>query len=193
LGHGSGAALAVRPSQIRVCTCRRPSVVNAHSRIHLPRLEGSDCDGVSGLTGLGLAIGNLLDLPVVAVDLAWVAPGSTDAYTLTGGSTVGVVRVNDPTIELRSKVGVAAVLFLVSYALDPKSWKTEQALLERDVNLAEAIVPLFTRTAQQAIRPGLLHGYRHREDTLAGVRGRVRIAEQFPHPDRPAAPDRGQL
>jgi 5-methylcytosine-specific restriction enzyme subunit McrC len=107
------------------------------------------------------------------------APGSIDAYTLTSGSTVGVARVGDLTVELRPKIGIAAVLFLVSYALDPKSWKPEQAELARDANLAEAIIPLFARTAQQAIRQGLLHGYRRREDTLTSIRGRVRIAEQF--------------
>ena len=83
------------------------------------------------------------------------APGSVDSYILTSGSTVGVARVGDLTVELQPKIGVAPVLFLVSYALDPKSWKPEQAQLARDTNLAEAIVPLFARTAQQAIRPGI--------------------------------------
>jgi 5-methylcytosine-specific restriction enzyme subunit McrC len=107
------------------------------------------------------------------------APGSTDRYTLTSGSTVGVARVGELTIELRPKIGVAAVLFLVSYALDPRSWKPEHAELARDANLAEAIIPLFARTAHRAIRPGLLHGYYRQEDTLTTIRGRVRIAEQF--------------
>jgi 5-methylcytosine-specific restriction enzyme subunit McrC len=107
------------------------------------------------------------------------APGSTDTYMLTSGSTVGVARVGELTVELRPKIGVAAVLFLVSYALDPRSWKPEQAVLARDANLAEAIIPLFARTAQQAIRPGLLHDYYRREDTLTTIRGRVRIADQF--------------
>ena len=107
------------------------------------------------------------------------AAGSTDTYTLTSSSTVGVARVGDLTLELRPKIGVAPVLFLISYALNPKSWKLEQAQLACDANLAEAVVPLFTRTIQQTIRPGLLHGYRRREDTLASVRGRVRISDQF--------------
>ena len=106
-------------------------------------------------------------------------PGSTDTYTLTGGSTVGVARVGDLTVELRPKVGVAAVLFLVSYALDPHAWKANQAQLAPDTNLAEAIVPLFARAVQQALRPGLLHGYRRHDDTLPTVRGRVRFADQF--------------
>jgi 5-methylcytosine-specific restriction enzyme subunit McrC len=106
-------------------------------------------------------------------------PGSDDTYTLTGSSTVGVARVGDLTVELRPKIGVAPVLFLVSYALDPSAWKVEHASLSRDANLAEAVVPLFVRTAHQAMRPGLLHGYRRCNDTLATIRGRVRIAEQF--------------
>ena len=107
------------------------------------------------------------------------AVGSTDTYTLTSSSTVGVARVGDLTLELRPKIGVAPVLFLISYALNPKSWKLEQAQLARDANLAEAVIPLFTRTMQHTIRGGLLHGYRQREDTLASVRGRVRITDQF--------------
>lgn len=105
--------------------------------------------------------------------------GSRDAYVLTGGSFVGVVRVADLTIELRPKVGITPVLFLVSYALDPRVWKVESAYVAKDANLAEAIVPLFARAAQDALRPGLLHGYRHYEDTVSTIRGRVRMADQF--------------
>jgi 5-methylcytosine-specific restriction enzyme subunit McrC len=107
------------------------------------------------------------------------APGSTESYVLTGGSTVGVARVGDLTVELRPKVGIAPVLFLISYALDPRAWKATDASLARDANLAEAVLPLFCRTAQHAVRHGLLHGYRQRDDTLTTVRGRIRMAEQF--------------
>lgn len=106
-------------------------------------------------------------------------PGSADSYKLTCDSTVGIVRVGDLTVELRPKIGVTAVLFLVSYALDPRAWQAEDAFLAPDANLAEALVPLFARTVQRALRPGLLHGYLRREDTLATVRGRVRMADQF--------------
>jgi 5-methylcytosine-specific restriction enzyme subunit McrC len=105
--------------------------------------------------------------------------GRTDTYTLTSSSSVGVARVGDLTLELRPKIGIAPVLFLISYALNPKSWKSEHAQLARDANLAEAVIPLFTRTVQQTIGPGLLHGYLRCEDTLTSVRGRVRIADQF--------------
>jgi 5-methylcytosine-specific restriction enzyme subunit McrC len=105
--------------------------------------------------------------------------GSTDTYTLTVGSSVGVVRVADLAIELRPKIGIAPLLFLLSYQLDPKAWREPRAEMARDANLAEAIVPLFARAAQEALRPGLLHGYRPEEDTLMTIRGRVRMAEQM--------------
>ncbi len=107
------------------------------------------------------------------------AAGSTDTYVLTSGSAVGVVRVGDLTVELRPKVGIAPVLFLLSYALDPRGWREPPAALARDANLAEAVVPLFSRMARAALRPGLLHGYRRHEDTLTTVRGRVRMAQQM--------------
>ncbi len=105
--------------------------------------------------------------------------GSTDTYTITGGSMVGVVRVGELTVELRPKVGIAPVLFLLSYDLDPKAWREPRAEMVRDMNLAEAIVPLFAHATQAALRPGLLHGYRTHEDRLPTVRGRVRMADQM--------------
>lgn len=107
------------------------------------------------------------------------AAGTTDTYVLTSGSMVGVVRVGDLTVELRPKIGIAPVLFLLSYDLDPRGWRDPPAALARNVNLAEAIVPLFSRAASTALRPGLLHGYRRQEDTLTTVRGRVLMTQQM--------------
>ncbi|GAB3423859.1 McrC family protein [Flindersiella endophytica] len=106
-------------------------------------------------------------------------PSSTDTYTLTSGSSVGVVSVGDLTVELRPKVGIAPVLFLVSYALDPRGWRPSSAQVEQAAGLAEAIVPLFATTVEVALRRGLLHDYRNFADTLPTVRGRIRIADQM--------------
>jgi 5-methylcytosine-specific restriction enzyme subunit McrC len=82
-------------------------------------------------------------------------------------------------VEFRPKVGVAPLLFLISYALDADSWRPEDAHVAADMNLAEAIVPLFARAVHRALAPGLLQGYQNRKDTLATIRGRVRMADQF--------------
>jgi hypothetical protein len=90
-------------------------------------------------------------------------------YTLTSSSIAGVARVGDLSLELRPKIGVAPALFLISYALNPKAWKLEQAQLARDANLAEAVIPLVTparscctgdRRDQSAVVPA---GHRRRE------------------------------
>lgn len=127
-----------------------------------------------------LTVGERDTLRALVPDLT-VEPvaGSTDTYYLRGRSSVGVVRVGELTVELRPKVGIAPVLFLLSYALDPGGWREPPAALVRDPNLAEAVVPLFARAAGAALRPGLLHGYRRHEDTLTTVRGRVRMVEQM--------------
>ncbi len=107
------------------------------------------------------------------------ARGAHDTYHLTGGSTVGVVRVGELTVELRPRVGMGPALFLLSYSVDPSGWREETAALAPDANLAESLVPLFVRLTERTLRPGLLHGYRRYDDTLATIRGRVRMADQF--------------
>lgn len=105
-------------------------------------------------------------------------PGALNRYVLTCGSHVGVARVGDLLVELRPKVGLAPVLFLVSYALDPRAWRDEAAPMAGG-SLVEAVVSVFSRAVADALRPGLLHGYRGRDDTLTTIRGRVRFAHQM--------------
>lgn len=102
----------------------------------------------------------------------------TDAYTFTGRSWVGVVRVGDLFVELRPKIGVAPLLFILSYALDPRAWR-DSAAPRQGRQPRRGLVPLLVRAAQHALRPSLLHGYRRHDDTLASIRGRVRMADQF--------------
>lgn len=106
-------------------------------------------------------------------------PGAADTYTLTTGSAVGVVRVGALTVEVRPKVGIAPLVSLLTYAADPRRWREEQAHPAVETNLVEAVVPMFARMAHAAVGPGLLHGYRHRDDTLVTIRGRIRMADQF--------------
>lgn len=105
-------------------------------------------------------------------------PGAVNRYVLTSGSTVGAARLGDLLVELQPKVGLAPVLFLVSYALNPRGWRDAPAPLSGGT-LAEAIVDVFSRAVAHALRPGLLHGYRGQDDTLTTVRGRVRFGEQM--------------
>ena len=121
------------------------------------------------------------------------APGSTDAYTLTNDSTVGVVRVGALTVELRPKFGIAPVLFLVSYALDPEG-------LEARTGRAGAR-PQPRRGRHPAVRPHHAAGDPARAAPRLSPPRRHPDRRPGPHPDRRPVPrphrttpaDRGRL
>lgn len=104
---------------------------------------------------------------------------SGGGYDLSASSYVGGIEVGSLSIEVRPKIGIPAVLFLVSYALDPAGWRTEGFQFARENRLLDAVIPGFLKIVQRAIQGGLLHGYHAEEETLQTVRGRLRLAEQI--------------
>lgn len=112
--------------------------------------------------------------------------GSDGRYDLTPAATVGVLRVGDLQVEISPRLPVERVLFLVSYALDPRSWRPDPITVDRDDHLLEALVPTFAYHLRAALRRGLLHGYRTIDDTHTTIRGRIRFADQLrARPGRP--------
>lgn len=105
--------------------------------------------------------------------------GLEGCYDLTPGGTVGVLRVGDLQVHIESRLRVENVLFLVSYALDPKAWRPDPASVAPDVHLFEALIPTFAHHTNEALRRGLLHGYRTTDDAHTTVRGRIRFADQL--------------
>ncbi len=110
-----------------------------------------------------------------------IAPsaGTVDHYDLTPSSMVGVLRIGDLQIEIAPRLPVDQVLFLASYALDPRAWRPEPTSTGRDNHLVEAIVPTFVRHVRHALRRGLLHGYKTTDEALTTIRGRIRFADQL--------------
>ncbi|WP_432514271.1 McrC family protein [Kineococcus sp. SYSU DK001] len=116
---------------------------------------------------------------LAAVDGLSAAPerGSADTYRLSCGSTVGIVQVGDLTVELRPKVGLAPLMFMLAYRSSPPTWRSAAALAP-DATFSEALIGLFARFTHDATRTGLLHSYRREQDALTTVRGRVRMTDQ---------------
>jgi 5-methylcytosine-specific restriction enzyme subunit McrC len=81
-------------------------------------------------------------------------------------------------LEIRPKLPVSCLLFMLSYASDPAAWRDAPADLAEADSLVDAFAWLFVGVAGRAIRGGLLHGYAPVEATLMGVRGRVRWGDQ---------------
>src|SRR5437867_1336979 len=102
-------------------------------------------------------------VPTVVAQPSESCPGRFD---ITPASQVGVVRIGDLQVNIKPKIGIARLLFLVSYALDPHAWLDESVALGEGDLLNEAVVPGFLRQLDRAFRRGLLHGYESRSEAL---------------------------
>lgn len=105
--------------------------------------------------------------------------GTSGLYDLTPSSWIGVAEFPTFAVEIRPKIPIDRVLFLISYALDPRAWREEPFRFATDVSLVEAMIPPFVSAVAQALRRGVLQGYRIEEEALAAVRGRIRFDEQI--------------
>jgi len=83
------------------------------------------------------------------------------AFDLTATSWIGVIELEGVAIEIRPKVPLDHILFMISYSL------------------VEAVARLYASDVQRAIRRGVLHGYRLEEAALPVVRGRLLFDEQI--------------
>lgn len=107
------------------------------------------------------------------------APGETETYHLTPGSTVGALEIGGLSVSIQPKLPIGRVLHLASYAMGAVDFRKERFDFEEQSNLVEALVPVLTRAARRAFARGLLHGYRTEEEPLQIVRGRIRVADQI--------------
>lgn len=100
-------------------------------------------------------------------------------YDLTPGSWVGVVRIGNTTVEIQPKIGISRLIFMLSYSINPQQWRSCQVEYRSDQGLVEALIPVFLSAVKQAIRPGILQGYRSEDAALLTVRGRLRFDDQI--------------
>ena len=101
-------------------------------------------------------------------------------YELTPSSYVGAVNVGDLSVIIRPKIKIDRVMFMMTYAMDPENWnKDESVELDPADDVLEAVALSFTHRTEQAIKRGLLRGYRREEDTLNTVRGQIRFSDQI--------------
>ncbi len=105
--------------------------------------------------------------------------GREGHYDLIPGSWVGAINLDALAIEIRPKLPIDRALFLLSYAVDPRSWKQMGFDFSEHASVLEAIIPGFAFQARRAIRRGVLQGYRTEETALATVRGRLRFDDQI--------------
>ena len=104
--------------------------------------------------------------------------GTHDCYDLTPSSEIGAIFAGDLAIEIQPKIPIDRVLFMVSYALDPKRW-WENPFQFAESSLVEAVIPGFVVHVRRAFQRGVLQGYRIEEAALTTSRGRLRFDDQL--------------
>ncbi|HWI94541.1 MAG TPA: hypothetical protein VNS60_00580 [Solirubrobacterales bacterium] len=107
------------------------------------------------------------------------ADGEEGSFILDPGNRVGAIQLGRRRFELRPKIAIRRLLFLLSYSMNPSSWWRQGFDFAEDTDLFEAVVPGFTYQVEEALRGGPLFGYRQREDSLQTVRGRIRFDDQL--------------
>lgn len=107
------------------------------------------------------------------------ASGMPGCYFLTPSSWVGVLEVEDLSIQIKPKILIKRLLFLMSYSLDPKNWLEMGFNSAEEDSLVEAIIPAFIRHLSRLFGRGILQGYRQRSDSLTTVRGQIRFSDQI--------------
>ena len=101
-------------------------------------------------------------------------------YHLRPGSVVGALEVGDLSIVIEPKVGIPQLLSLACYAMGKVK---HQDLRMFDFKAEEALPDMLAcalaAAARRTFRRGLLHGYRIEEESLYGIRGRIRFEDQL--------------
>ena len=129
---------------------------------------------------IGLSIGERDSLRKLAPGVSAVAvSGAEDLYVLNPGNNVGAFQLGDRRFVLKPKIGIRRLLFLLSYSMDPRQWQRLGFDFAEDEDLFEALIPGFAFQLEEALRRGLLNGYRLEESALPTVRGRIRVADQL--------------
>lgn len=105
--------------------------------------------------------------------------GMEGYYDLTPSSFVGSIRIDDLAIQIRPKIDLERVLFVLSFVLDPDHWRSTPFHYDEESILIEALVPGFIFHLEKAFSRGVLQGYRTEEEALQTVRGRIRVDDQI--------------
>ena len=130
------------------------------------------------------------DLLITALPNATISPvpGTTDTYTINPRNTVGIINTGAHTIHIAPKIGIPRALFLITYALNPDDWQNTHVDTANDTLLNEAVAIPFIRHAKNALRRHVLHGYKSHDDTLHGIKGRIRFSDQLRRHQRLTVP-----
>jgi 5-methylcytosine-specific restriction enzyme subunit McrC len=92
---------------------------------------------------------------------------------------VGVVRLADVDVWIVPKVPVDRLMYLITYARSDRGWERQLGTFAVENDLFASVAFAFAHHAEAAINGGILQGYITVEESLPGLRGRLREADQM--------------
>jgi 5-methylcytosine-specific restriction enzyme subunit McrC len=110
------------------------------------------------------------------VDVAADTPPSR--WRLITDSRVGVLDMAGCTVRVRPRLAIPRLMFLLSYAVDPKGWRRLGPLFGVEDELFAAVAHGFAVHAERALSPAPLRGYLSIDDQALTLRGRLRVGDQ---------------
>ncbi len=105
--------------------------------------------------------------------------GQTNNYSITAQNLVGTLVVDDLRLLIRPKIRPENLFLLLEVGLDEHAWRQEAFDYADRADLLPSVIAFYARTLETTLARGLLRSYRHQEDRLVALRGRVNTAAQF--------------
>jgi 5-methylcytosine-specific restriction enzyme subunit McrC len=117
---------------------------------------------------------------LAASRIVQMAPGArAGLWRVQDNGLVGAARLAGVEVRIISKMPVDRLFFLLGYSDFAKGWQQEEVDAGEHPDLLPALAHAFARSAERALRQGVLQGYREEEEALPFVRGRIREADQL--------------
>lgn len=129
-------------------------------------------------TELSLTAGQAALLADSPASLTVAASRTAGVYTITPSSKVGAVSTPHLDLVITPKMSVDRFFRLLSYS---KEFPLEipPARLRETSDVTKPFCEAFLNLTANAFRKGILRGYRSHDEAIIGVRGRIRLADQF--------------
>ncbi|MYB09631.1 MAG: hypothetical protein F4Y28_06595 [Acidimicrobiia bacterium] len=100
-------------------------------------------------------------------------------YSITAQNMVGTLVVDDLRVLIRPKIRPENLFLLLEVGLNPDAWRQEAFDYATSANLLPSVIAFYARTLETTLARGLLRSYRHTEERLLALRGRIDMAGQF--------------
>jgi 5-methylcytosine-specific restriction enzyme subunit McrC len=115
---------------------------------------------------------------LAATALVELRPDGGGRWRLLPNGRVGALRMGGLYVQVRPKIGISRLLFLLGYAKNP-GFLPEDVDGIAEPDLWPALAQSLARQAERALHGGVLQGYVTFDEALPLVRGRIRLADQF--------------